>query len=100
MNPDSLRADTLPDVLTAVEAATYLRLIEDADGHPRDMADAVKSLDHLCEAHGLPSVRIGKARRFVTAQVQTWLETLRGGQPVAATIAAAGALCSASGRPC
>lgn len=73
-DPHNLRADRMPDILTAPECAAYLRLLDDADGHPRDVADAVRSLDRLISDHGLPCIRIGKQRRFVTAHVRAWLD--------------------------
>ena len=48
-----------PAVMTAVEAAIYLRLAED-----RDIGDALDSLAYLVRHKGLRPCRIGKLNRY------------------------------------
>ena len=65
-------------VLTAPEAVRYLRLdiLTKPDGteHRREMADAIKSLDHLVRNGRIPYIRLGKNRRFPRDYLDQYIE--------------------------
>ena len=73
---DTIRLQDTP-LLTAREAVRYLRLdiLTKPDGteQPREMADAMKSLDHLVRTRRIPSVRVGKNRRYLRSALDRFL---------------------------
>ncbi|MDY6999978.1 MAG: hypothetical protein SW019_25605 [Actinomycetota bacterium] len=75
-HPDTYFAgsdDRVPAVMTSAEACRYLRLDAKADGSERDIGAALSSLDYLLAKRGLPSLRIGQARRFYRPAVDAWM---------------------------
>ena len=68
-----------PALLTAAEAATYLRLSEG-----RDIGDAVKSLDYLVQQGRIRPCRVGKCNRFARSELDRVIaeQTERYGQGV------------------
>jgi len=58
-----------PALMTAAEAAIYLRLTEDG----RDIGDAVQSLDYLIRRHGLRPCRVGKHNRFARTELDRFI---------------------------
>ena len=71
-------AQPVPDLMTASEASRYLRLdiLTKPDGtdEPREMADAIKSLDHLVRRGLIRPCRAGKNRRFARAELNRFIE--------------------------
>lgn len=67
-----------PSLMTAQEAAVYLRLNEGG----RDMADALKSLEYLVQAGRVRPCRVGRHNRFARAELQRFVleQTERYGQ--------------------
>ena len=58
-----------PALMTAVEAAAYLRLDED----DRDPADAIRSLNYLVQRGRLRPCRVGKHNRFARAELDRFI---------------------------
>lgn len=58
-----------PALMTAAEAAIYLRLTEDG----RDVGDAIQSLDYLIRRHGLRPCRVGKHNRFARNELDRFI---------------------------
>ena len=54
-----------PAVMTAAEAAVFLRLTEGG----RDIADAVKSLEYLVQTGRVRPCRVGKHNRFAREEL-------------------------------
>ena len=79
MHPDFLPGTNqpVPALMTAPEAVRYLRLdiLTKPDGseHRREIADAVKSLDHLIRKGRIAYVRVGKNRRFPRAKLDRFI---------------------------
>jgi len=59
-----------PVLMTAAEAAIYLRLSDDG----RDIADAVKSLEYLVREGRIRPARIGKHNRFARAELDRFIQ--------------------------
>ena len=81
----SLGTDTLvPALMTAPEAVKYLRLdiLTKADGseHRREMADGIRSLDHLIRRCRIRPVRVGKNRRFLRIELDRFLHEATAGE--------------------
>lgn len=58
-----------PALMTAAEAATYLRLNQDG----RDIADAIKSLEHLVNEGRLRPCRVGRWNRYARAELDRFI---------------------------
>lgn len=58
-----------PALMTAAEAATYLRLTEDG----RDMGDAVTSLEYLVREGRIRPARVGKHNRYARAELDRFI---------------------------
>lgn len=58
-----------PRLMTAAEAAVYLRL---AEGE-RDIADAIKSLDYLVREGRIRPARVGKHNRFARTELDRFI---------------------------
>lgn len=58
-----------PALMTADEAAVYLRLNEDG----RDIADAVKSLEYLVTEGKLRPCRVGRWNRYARAELDRFI---------------------------
>lgn len=73
MSADTLthtaRAAQWPSVMTAEEAAAYLRLTENG----RDIGDALKSLDYLIGKGLISPCRVGKFRRFTQEELNRFV---------------------------
>ncbi len=58
-----------PALMTAAEAAAYLRLDED----DRDSADAIRSLNYLVQRGRIRPCRVGKHNRFARAELDRFI---------------------------
>lgn len=58
-----------PALMTAAEAAAYLRLAEDG----RDIGDAVKSLEYLVQSGLVRPCRVGKHNRFAREELNRFV---------------------------
>jgi hypothetical protein len=67
-----------PALMTAAEAAIYLRLTEDG----RDIADAITSLEYLVREGRIRPARVGKHNRYARAELDRFIvqQTERYGQ--------------------
>jgi hypothetical protein len=67
-----------PALMTAAEAAIYLRLTEDG----RDTADAITSLEYLVREGRIRPARVGKHNRYARAELDRFIvqQTERYGQ--------------------
>lgn len=67
-----------PALMTAAEAAIYLRLAEG----DRDIADAITSLDYLVREGRIRPARVGKHNRYARAELDRFIrdQTERYGQ--------------------
>lgn len=72
LGPEYLPSDPpriAPALMTAAEAATYLRLTEDG----RDLADALVSLDYLVRERRIRPCRVGRSNRFARAELDRFI---------------------------
>lgn len=76
-----------PTLMTAPEAVRYLRLDirtkPDGTEHLREMADAIKSLDHLVRRGLIRPCRPGKNRRFLRSELDRFLRESTAGPDAA-----------------
>lgn len=63
-----------PMVMTAEEAAVYLRLDRKCDGTLRAPADVAKSLEHLVARHGLRPLKVGRFARYAKSELDRWIQ--------------------------
>lgn len=58
-----------PALMTAAEAAIYLRLTEDG----RDLADALVSLEYLVRERRIRPCRVGRSNRFARVELERFI---------------------------
>jgi hypothetical protein len=58
-----------PALMTAAEAATYLRLTEDG----RDIGDALQSLEYLVRERRIRPCRVGRSNRFARSELDRFI---------------------------
>lgn len=66
-----------PSLMTAAEAAHYLRLTEDG----RDIADAIRSLEHLVLTNRIRPCRVGRWNRYSVHELERFITEQTGGPP-------------------
>lgn len=59
-----------PALMTAAEAAVYLRLTEDG----RDVADAITSLEYLVREGRIRPARVGKHNRYARGELDRFIQ--------------------------
>ena len=73
-----------PDLLTGPEVVHLLRLDfttkSDGTEHPREMADSLKSLDHLVRKGRIRPCRVGKCRRYARLEIERFIRESTAGK--------------------